>query len=125
MAVQPGDADLAGRPRGRDGQLDDAGAGDRGRRQQGHAEARRDQAAQGLRLLALEGDTGREARLGAQVVGDPAQAVTRFEGDELFVGGLREADAAAGGEAVVLGDDEAQALFVQAAGDEVGGVRDG
>ena len=56
VAVQPGHADLAGRARGRDRQFDHSRAGHRRRRQQGHAQARRDQAAQGLRLLALEGD---------------------------------------------------------------------
>lgn len=105
VAVQPGDADLAGRPRGRHREFDDARAGHRGRRQQGHAEAGRDQTAQGLRLLALEGDTGGEACLRTQVVGDPPQAVPGFEGDELLLGGLRQADAAARGEPVVLGDD--------------------
>ena len=68
---------------------------------------------------------GREAGLLAQVVGDAAQAVAGFEGDEGFVGGLGEADALAGGEAVVVGDDQAQPLLVEAAGDQVGGVRDG
>ena len=108
-----------------DRQFDDSRAGHRRWRQQGDAEARRDQAAQGLRLLALEGDARAEARLLAQVVGDAAQAVAGFEGDEGFVGRLGEADAPAGGEAVVGGDDQAQLLFVQAAGDQVRGVRDG
>lgn len=84
-----------------------------------------DEAAQGLGLLALEGDAGAETGLGAEGVGDAAQAVAGFEGDEGFVGRFGEADAAAGGEAVVVGDDQAQPLFVEAAGDQVGGVRDG
>ena len=59
---------------------------------------------------------GREARLRAEVVGDAAQPVAGFEGHEGLVGGLGEADAPAGGEAVVGGDDEAQLLLVEAAG---------
>lgn len=63
------------------------------------------------------------SRLGAQVVGDAAQPVAGFQGHERLLGGLGQADPAAPGEAVVERDDEAQLLFVEAAGHQVGGGR--
>lgn len=66
---------------------------------------------------------GLKAGLGAQVVGDAAEPVSRFQGHEGLVGGLGEADAAAAREAVVVRDDEPQPLLVEAPGHQVGGVR--
>lgn len=123
MPLEPCDADLPHRARCSDGQFDDPGAGHGGRRQQRHAEPRRHQAAQRLGLLALEGDPRREPGLAAQVVGHTAQPVTGFEGHEGLLGGLGEPDAPAAREPVVGRDDQPQLLLVEAARDEVGGVR--
>lgn len=51
VAVQPCDPDLTGGARSRDRQFDHTRPGDRGRREQGHPEPGRDQAAQRLGLL--------------------------------------------------------------------------
>lgn len=61
-------ADLPGRPRGRDCQLDDAGAG-------GPPQAPRHQTPQSPPPPRPRKRPGREARLGTQVVGDPPQTV--------------------------------------------------
>ncbi len=78
-----------------------------------------------LRLLALEGDARGEPRLGAQRFEDAAHSVARLHRDERLVRRLDEAHAAAGGQPVVIGDDEPQPLFGEAAHGQFGGVGDG
>ncbi|RKE19432.1 hypothetical protein BX266_2754 [Streptomyces sp. TLI_171] len=119
----PGEADgAAGAGRG-DFEFDDARAGDQGGREEGDAEARGDQAAEGLDLLALEGDPRGEPGLGAEALHDVPQAVPLLHRHPGLLRDLGQPDPAPPGQPVVGGDGQEQPLLVQRTGRQVGRVR--
>ena len=105
-----------------DRQFGDSRAGDAPEGEQSHPQAGGHQAPQVSASSPSKAMRGRKPACWQSVVGDAAEAVAGFQGDEGFVGRFGQADPSAGDAAVVGGDDQTEFLFVQAAGDQVGGV---